>query len=69
MKLLAERETNGIVVRLYWDSSRDPGEDVVVKYRDWVGGRTFCFRPPREKALHAYYHPNAYAPAGLPDAA
>jgi hypothetical protein len=69
MKLLAERENDGIVVRLFWDDRAAPGEDVILRYRDDRGGQAFTARPPRERALHAFYHPNAYAPAGFPEAA
>ena len=69
MKLLAERENDGIVVRLFWDDGAAPGEDVILRYRDDRDGQSFTARPPRERALHAFYHPNAYAPAGLPEAA
>ena len=69
MKLLAERENEGILVRLYWDDRANPGHDVILRYRDGRSGRAFSARPPRERALHAFYHPNAYAPAELPEAA
>ncbi|MGH3034590.1 MAG: hypothetical protein ACRDON_08540 [Gaiellaceae bacterium] len=69
MKILAERETDGILVRLFWDESAEPGDDLILRYRDQRRRRSFTARPPRERALHAFYHPNAYAPAGLPDAA
>jgi hypothetical protein len=69
MKLLAERESDGILVRLFWDENAAPGEDVVLRYRDDRQGLAFSARPPRERALHAFYHPNAYAPAELPAAA
>lgn len=68
MKLLAERENNGILVRLFWDERAEPGADVILRYRDERTGRAFTSRPPRERALEAFYHPNAYAPA-LPEAA
>lgn len=69
MKLLAERENDGILVRLFWDETAQPGDDVVLRYRDQRQGRSFTARPPRERALHAFHHPNAYAPPGLPQAA
>jgi hypothetical protein len=69
MKLLAERENDGILVRLYWDEAASPGNDVILRYRDGRSGRTFLARPPRERALHAFHHPNAYAPAELREAA
>ena len=69
MKLLAERENDGILVRLYWDDRATPGDDVILRYRDDRSGRAFSVRPPRERALHAFQHPNAYAPAELHEAA
>jgi hypothetical protein len=65
MKLLAEREHDGILVRLYWDNSAAPDDDVVLKVRDLRAGNVFVVRPPRERALHAFYHPGAYAPAAV----
>jgi hypothetical protein len=61
MRLLAERESNGIVVRLFWDDAAAPGSDVVVKYRDLREGVAYFLYPPRECALEAFYHPNAFA--------
>ena len=69
MKLLAGRENDGILVRLFWDDHAKPGQDVILRYRDDRHGQAFTARPPRERALHAFYHPNAYAPAELPEAA
>jgi hypothetical protein len=65
MKLLAERENGGILVRLYWDNAAEPDDDVVLKVRDLRAGNVFVVRPPRERALHAFYHPGAYAPAAV----
>ena len=42
---------------------------MVLRYRDDRAGQAFTARPPRERALHAFYHPNAYAPVELPEAA
>ena len=69
MKLLAEREDHGILVRLFWNEHAAPGGDLILRYRDQRAGRAFIAYPPRERALHAFYHPNAYAPAELPEAA
>jgi hypothetical protein len=63
MRLLAERETGGILVRLFWDERAAPAADILVRYRDLRSGEAFVARPPREQALHAFYYPNAYAPA------
>jgi hypothetical protein len=69
MKLLAERENDGILVRLFWNELARPGDDLILRYRDQRAGRAFIAYPPRERALHAFYHPNAYAPARLSEAA
>jgi hypothetical protein len=66
MKLLAERENEGLLVRLYWDDTAEPDDDVILKVRDLRAGQAFVVRPPRERALHAFYHPGAYAPAAVP---
>jgi hypothetical protein len=60
MRILAEREASGIVVRLFWDATAAPGWDVVVKYRDREEGVMYTLYPPRDRALDAFYHPNAY---------
>ena len=60
MRLLADRGTGGISVRLFWDESAAPGADIVIKYEDRSEGLAFDFRPPRDRALDAFYHPNAY---------
>ncbi|HEX7255071.1 MAG TPA: hypothetical protein VF236_04015 [Gaiellaceae bacterium] len=61
MKLLADRATGGISVRLFWDESAPVGADVVLEYEDLKEGVSFTLRPPRDRALDAFYHPNAYA--------
>jgi hypothetical protein len=60
---LAKREGDGIVVCLFWDDSAPPGLDVRVDYRDDRLGVAYSFRPPRDEALEAFEHPNAYARA------
>jgi hypothetical protein len=60
MRLLADRETGGIIVRLFWDEAAAAGADVVIKYEDRTEGISFVFHPPRECALDAFHHPNAY---------
>jgi hypothetical protein len=66
MRLLASRESNGILVRLFWDPDARCGHDVVVEYRDRNEDFAFILHPPRERALDAFYHPNAYRrPASL----
>jgi hypothetical protein len=61
MKLLADRGTGGITVRLLWDETAVEGADIVVAYEDTSEGVSFEIRPPRNCALDAFYHPNAYA--------
>jgi hypothetical protein len=60
MRLLADRESSGIVVRLFWDEAAAPGRDVMVKYRDRNEGVIYTLYPPRNRALDAFYHPNSY---------
>jgi hypothetical protein len=63
---LAKRIEQGIVVRLLWDSLQDR---VTVRYRDERSGEAFAAEVPRNEALHAFRHPNAYRPAILAAAA
>ena len=60
LRELAEREADGIVVRLFWDDERATGTDVVVTYQDERRNQSYLLRPPRALALDAFYHPNAY---------
>jgi hypothetical protein len=61
VRLLAEREANGVVVRLFWDdAARGHEPDVVVEYEDLNEDLLMTLYPPRDRALDAYYHPNAY---------
>jgi hypothetical protein len=60
MRLLADRESNGIVVRLFWNQTAAAARDVVVKYRDQNEGVAYTLYPPRDRALDAFYHPNSY---------
>jgi hypothetical protein len=57
MKQLAERVTGGVVVELYWN---DTGGEVCVEYRDDEHKVAYTLYPPRERALEAFYHPNAF---------
>jgi hypothetical protein len=61
MRLLADRGTGGISVRLLWDDAAVAGADIVIEYEDRSEGVSFEFRPPPDRALDAFYHPNAYA--------
>lgn len=60
MRLLAVRESNGVHVRLYWDEAAVSDSDVVVEYEDHNEDVSYTLYPPREHALDAFYHPNAY---------
>jgi hypothetical protein len=61
MRLLADRGIGGISVRLFWDEAAPKGTDIVLKYEDSSEGVEFTVYPPRDRALDAFYHPNAYA--------
>ena len=61
MRLLAERESSGVLVRLFWDdAARSHEPEVVVEYEDRNEDVLVTFYPPRDRALDAFYHPNAY---------
>ena len=62
MRLLATRESSGILVRLFWDDEAKTESDVVVEYRDRNEDVAFVVHPPRDRALDAFHHPNAYRP-------
>ena len=61
MKLLADRGIGGISVRLFWDDSAPAGTDIVLEYEDVKDDVAFTLHPPPDRALDAFYHPNAYA--------
>jgi len=56
---LAERRSNGLVVRLLWD--RD-GDRTILRYRDGLTGEAFVTEVPKPEALAAFHHPNVYRP-------
>jgi hypothetical protein len=60
MRLLADRGSDGITVRLFWDEAATADSDIVLEYEDIGEGVAYVVRPPRERALEAFYHPNAY---------
>jgi hypothetical protein len=60
MRLLADRGIGGINVRLFWDEAAVSGTDIVLEYEDLNEEVTYVLHPPREHALDAFYHPNAY---------
>jgi hypothetical protein len=68
MTLLADRGTNGITVRLFWDETAPAGSDVYIEYADEREDVTYIFHPPRDRALDAFYHPNAYLQHVTPQA-
>jgi hypothetical protein len=69
MRLLADRGSDGITVRLFWDEAATAETDIVLEYEDVGEGVAYVIRPPRERALDAFYHPNAYLRVACPHAA
>lgn len=67
----AERDGDGVVVRLVWDDAEPLAREVVVADRDERRGESFTLHPPRHRALDAMYRSNAhdsrktYAPGSL----
>jgi hypothetical protein len=57
---LAYRNGDGIEVALLWS---EHANEVSVVIGDSRTGESFRFSPPRDKALDAFHHPFAYAPA------
>jgi hypothetical protein len=61
MTLLAERESSGLVVRLFWNDDPRPSEpELILEYEDRTEDVVLTLYPPRDRALDAFYHPNAY---------
>jgi hypothetical protein len=60
MRLLADRATGGISVRLFWDEAAAAGADIVIEYEDRGQGVAYMLRPPSDRALDAFYHPNTF---------
>jgi hypothetical protein len=60
LRELAEREGDGLVVRLLWDTTRN---QAVLRYRDRQTGDAFVTDVPNARALHAFEHPNVFRPA------
>lgn len=58
---LAERDGGGVVVQLVWDDSAPAGSDLFVEYRDEQQEVFYTLYPRRDRALEAFYHPNAYS--------
>jgi len=57
---LADREADGLEVRLLWSETSGC---VLVAVDDTRAGHRFAFDVPRGEALAAFHHPFAYAPA------
>jgi len=55
---LAVRYTDGLRITLLWHLSRD---DVMVAVADAQTGHRIGMPVPRERALHAFYHPFVHA--------
>jgi hypothetical protein len=55
---LASRVSDGIHVTLLWHPKRDA---VSLSVTDERTGEIFEFGVPRERAMHAFHHPFAYA--------
>lgn len=55
---LAERVSDGIHVLLLWHPD---GNDLTVEVEDTRGGDRFQLAVAPDRALHAFYHPSAYA--------
>jgi hypothetical protein len=60
LRELAERKSDGLVVRLLWDPDRN---QTVLRYRDRRTGDVFLTEVPNAFALVAFEHPNVFRPA------
>jgi hypothetical protein len=67
VKPQATRESSGILVRLFWDEVSRSGSVIVVEYRDRNEDVAYTVRQPSDRALDAFYHPNAYRPLATLD--
>ena len=56
---LAERKSEGLLVRLLWDPQRN---QTVLRYRDRLTGDAFVTDVPNERALVAFQHPHVHRP-------
>lgn len=66
LRELAHRTSNGTDVTLFWNERTGA---LTVSVRDHGTGANFQFAAEPNRALHAFYHPYAYAAAqGLPRA-
>jgi hypothetical protein len=64
LRQLAERNADGIVVQLFWNDSAAAGGELFLEYRDERENVFFTLNPPTERALEAFYHPNAFRANG-----
>jgi len=60
IRLLHQRSSEELEVKLYWNSTT---QAVFVKVRDRNTGGHFLIVPEPAEALEAFYHPFCYAPA------
>jgi hypothetical protein len=61
-RVLAQRESGGLSVRLFW-SARD--DELFVHVQDEQTGDDFVLNPHKSQALFAYHHPYAAANQAL----
>jgi hypothetical protein len=59
LRELAERQRDGLVVRLLWDPERN---QTVLRYRDRRTDDEFVTDVPNARALVAFEHPNVFRP-------
>ena len=45
---------------LLWNQAANGSGEIVVEYEDRSEGIAYVLYPPRDRALDAFYHPNAY---------
>ena len=56
---LAQRESDGLLIRLWWVATNDT---ITVTVYDEKTGEGFTLYPEPDKAMDAYNHPFAYKP-------
>jgi hypothetical protein len=57
-KELAQRENDGIAVRLLWQTDTDR---LIVSVQDWRTGEAFELTAAAHEAMDVFHHPFAYA--------
>jgi hypothetical protein len=60
---LADRESDGLHVTLFWDKRHDR---LTVLVLDTKNGESFALDAPRDKALDVFHHPYSYAASHHP---